>query len=660
MGSSSSQWDIAIDDTSLLLLIGIIALLLVSALLTRWHQPTLHPLILGRQADAASVHEEGESPVYRNANSPHGFDLAARPRKGANDVTTLLTLGAKGGEAKHRRKLYGKDLSNEDIFNASKKFGTGLLKIVGGGAGDQAALAISVEVDHVESVQALLAGELLRDTSSGRTPFSTLIIPPLHLPQGQPEQFPVNGETHKLAAVYTTSKAIGKAASMSIASSDTLYILKDQQEVAEAEKAMQTNGGRLPKMMSFREVVDQGSDSPSSAGLGSESSSQGDSVHSAFWLGSAWTQVTNQSLCAGVTAYLSFYSADKIPTTADRILVEQSPFVKSPSLHLGAAATPAGLALALTALYAGSALQAAPLTSSIDDPNPGTSAALANFKPTLIYASPNGVSSLGLALTSKSKRSPFGATVYQRKLIALRRGTLDRASIWDSFLFNSVRSSTGLDQTRGVNIVGSGWVVGQSLLDILRGHLGCPVVNSFLPDGPLESRGGKSSGLLSSAWLTAPVASSHSYDVQAFQANNKISEMPAHVGPPSVSIEIKLVKEGEDGEDAKTPHGWERFKGSGDVIGQVLVRGTTLTTSGAGEQGDAGNVEGQTWYSTGASGLFRSNGTLLLLPSSIHAEKREMVPLPTMSSKYPVKGGRKIGTGDDEDEEQKSGKKKGE
>ncbi|PWN23391.1 hypothetical protein BCV69DRAFT_118023 [Microstroma glucosiphilum] len=657
MASMFSQRDIAIDDTSLLLLIGIIALLLVSALLTRWHQPTLHPLILGRQADATKVHQEGESAVYRNANSPHGFDLAARPRKGANDVTTLLTLGSKGGEAKHKRKVYGKDLTNEDILNASKKFGTGLQKIVGGGAGDQAALAISVEVDHIEALQALLAGELLRDSSSGRTPFSTLVIPPLHLPQGQPEQFPVSGKTDKLAAVYTTSKAIRKAAAMSIATSETLYILRDQQEVAEAEKALQTNGGKLPRMVSFHEVLDQGSDTSSPAEAGAESSSRGGSIQSSFWLGSAWTQVSNQSLCAGVTAYLSFYPADKIPTTADRIWVEQSPFVKSPSLHLGAAATPAGLALALTALYTGSSLQAAPLTSSIDDPNPATSAALVNFKPTLIYASPNGASSLGLALTSKSKRSPFGGTVYQRKLLALRRGTLDRSSIWDSFLFNSVRSSTGTDQTRGVNIVGRGWVVGQSLLDVLRGHLGCPVVNSFLPDGPLESRGGQSGGALSSAWLTAPIASSHSYDVQAFQANNRISEMPAHVGPPSVSVEIKLVK---DGEDAKTPHGWERFKGPGDVIGQVLVRGTTLTTNGTEGQGDPGNVEGGTWYSTGSSGLFRSNGTLLLLPPSIHAEKREMAPLPTMSSKYPVKGGRKIGTGDDEDEEQTAGKKKGE
>lgn len=187
-------------------------------------------------------------------------------------------------------------------------------------------------------------------------------------------------------------------------------------------------------------------------------------------------------------------------------------------------------------------------------------------------------------------------------------------------------------------------------------------MNAFLPSAPLRvlpSSGESQTQTRNlTAWTTAPVACSHAYDLQAFKANNNLSEMPAHVGPPAVSVELKVQREpsgpsSNNATSSQTPHGWQRFSTKDDFIGALLVRGNILTT-GTEEQ------QQQEWYnvpyaddtddnSSAAQALFRSNGTLFLLPPSIHAEKKQMVPIPTMSAKYPIKGSNKIGAGADDD-----------
>lgn len=611
--SSKVTGGFVVDDTSILLLIGILSILLFSAISSRWSQPAVHPIILGRQSDVGKVHKEDQTPIYRNINAPDEFDLAVRPRKGAGDVASLLKLGAKGDEKTFKRSVYGKQKSNQDIVNEARRFGKGLVELIGGSGNDQSALAISVEFDHYESLQATLAGGLL---GQDKAPFSTLVVPPLHLPEGQPSQLPANGSTSRLAAVYTTARAARKALAMSTVDSDTVFIVANQEELANIERDLQ-DSGKSPKLITFQDILSKGSDE------GGDSSddikANGSAVHSSFWLGDAWTQVTNEAICAGVTANMAFYPADGIPSTKDRIFIEQSSFIESPSLHLGAAATPAGLSLAIMALYTGASLEVGPLTSSLTDMNPNGSHQLDDVRPTLIYASPEGASSLGLAHTASSKRSPFGKIAHNSKLGALSKGALNRNSIWDKLVFNSVRKIVGTDETRCVMIVGSGWVVAQRLVDILRSHLGCSVVNAFLPSGPLEAidddgqvidRGSTNS----SAWLAAPIACSHVLDVQSFKANNGISPIPAAVGPPSVSTEIKLVKRVGDitkTDEKETAHGWQRYTSTDDFCGSIVTRGTILTGS-----------DQKTWYATGQAGSFRSNGTLLVLPPSIQEEKR--------------------------------------
>lgn len=633
------------------------ALLAITSLAAQWYQPSIHPLILSRQADASQVHDAGESPVYRNANAPHGFDFPAKPRKGAGDVKSMLNLGAKGNENRSKRPVYGQKVTNEEIFRKARKFGFGLMETVS--SSDSMALAICVESDHLEALQATLASGLLSDSSSGKTPFATLVVPPLHLPEGQPSTLPPS-DARRLAAVYTTANAVSKANSMPIVDSNTLFILANQDEVAQARNQLGSQGEKR-RFLTFDEVLDRGADVAHSQHEPSSASAA--ATHSSFWLGDAWVQVTNASFCAGVTSYLGFYPADGIPGTSDRILVEQSHFMDSPSLHLGATASPAGLSLALMALYVGASLSVGPLVSSLDDVNPSPGPDVLKTNPTLIYTSPMGASHFGLALTSVSKRSPLVRLCYASKLRILRRGVVQaRNTIHDWLLFDSVRRVTGTTELRGMTVVGEGWVLGQSVLDKLRTHLSCAVTNAWLPRAGLEAvstQDGKSgtktrqqsaNGDPFTVWTTAPLSQSHVYDVQAFRANNDgLSEMPGHVGPPSVTVELKVTEEdhskggmnatGSDSTDL-TPRGWDRFISKDDKAGTVYARGSILTSFSGSE--DNGN---QPWFSTLQPGSFRSNGTLLLLPPSIKEEKKGMMPVPTLSAKYPIRNKTTIGVG---------------
>lgn len=631
---NTSSW-LVIDDTSLLLVIAIVTLLLLSALLNRWYnQPTIHPLILGRQSDVSQVRKNGQSPIYRNANSPHGFDLATRPRKGAVDIKTLLTLGAKGDEYAPARTLYGTKMTTDQLLQRARKFGSGLLNSFG--STRSFALAVCVDRDHLEALEALLAASLLSQSSTGKVPFSTLVVSPVRLPQGQPRTFPTPQGYNdvRLAAVYTTPKAIAQAAAMSIVDTDTLFILATQQDVLEAQRALSSSLSSKLNFVSYNDILSQGSDVAHHEHQPTTASSQ--AIHSSFWLGDSWVPVTNLSLCAGVTSNLSFYPADGVPSVADRIWVEQPPYGSDDpsSLHLGAMATPAGFALALTALFTGSSLNAGPLTSSLNNANPTTFSAWRSYKPTLIYTSPLGASHLSLALVTLSKRSPIAALCNRGQLRSLRHGaaTSRNTSLWDALLFRSVRKNTATDEIKSVTIVGRGWVVGQELLDILRIHLGCPVSNSFLPGFALQevdddcnnhkeqstTRQNQSGTSLTAVWTTSPLSQSHVFDVQSFRANDDISEIPAHVGPPSVAVEVRTQSSQDLSSDELK--GYERFLSKGDTPGVVCLRGPIVTAAidSAGSVSDSSSGQ---WFSTAQPGAFRSNGTLLLLPPSVRQEE---------------------------------------
>ncbi|PWY96818.1 Six-hairpin glycosidase, partial [Testicularia cyperi] len=164
--------------------------------------------------------------------------------------------------------------------------------------------------------------------------------------------------------------------------------------------------------------------------------------------------------------------------------------------------------------------------------------------------------------------------------------------------------------------LGAGATVPQGLLDSLRAHLGCSVLNGYLPRSMIMA-------------ATAPISATHTFDLQAFaQHEHGGMQVPAHVGPPSVSVEIKLVQTQSAAEKGFTIAGTKPDGYQGDPMGEIMVRGPIVSASN-----DTTAADTDAWISTGDFAAFRSNGTLVVLRD---AGESDPVPVPTLSHRKPV------------------------
>jgi len=193
-------------------------------------------------------------------------------------------------------------------------------------------------------------------------------------------------------------------------------------------------------------------------------------------------------------------------------------------------------------------------------------------------------------------------------LTSLRHGCISIQTFWDKIFFNNLRIKFNLSGLRNVFIQDSATQVSQDLLDSLRTTLGCSVTNSYLPNQVLHSRSSPITSL-----VTSPITSSHTLDLQAFSPEvnqfNKEGISSTHSGPPSVSLEIMLTDDSKlakaynikvDQNETKPQNEGER----GDFVGELLVRGKSITSS-----------KEQEWVSTGDLAKVRSNGTFVILKS---------------------------------------------
>ncbi len=582
-----------VDDITLLLLVAIIVVLLSSLYISRASQPVLHPLILTRQADSSKVRHHGESALFRNANSPPGFELAGRPRRGADNVGKMLQLGSAtsavtgtfkagyaGAAANGKQSIYGQETSTEEMINLTKHFTAGLKSIQGGDG--PANLMVYAEQNSQASSVALLS------TSAAGAQHQLLVVPTSA--DAKPTTLPaeVRGA---ITAVFTTADRLEELGlRWSLVPQDVTVILPSQAELEEAQKHIGSNALRL---VSFEDVCRRGESA--SAGTTEEVAAGLDPLYAYYWTGRSWVPVSHGNLTAGVTAHLGAFSADQIPTRADVILTATvEPRSLSPLDN------PAGLALLLLAAYTGASLHAAQASGKLED-------SIAEHHATMIYASPLAASELATSLSSLSSKAPLNAGLYaaRGKLYALRQGALARDSVWDKLHFNGVRAKTGIDSVRSITIVGTtGSQLSTHAVDVLRAYTGSPVTHAYLP-----ANARLPDDLAKEAIFTAPISTSHAGDLQAFDVG---TETPYHVGPPSVSVEIKLKETREATQQGFTI---EAVKASdaarvqsrwpADPAGEVYVRGKTVAVAAQSPE--------ETWVTTRDIGSFRTNGTLTIV-----------------------------------------------
>ena len=571
---------LVIDDATLLLMLLIILALVFTIYTARSFQPLLHPLILTRQADVARVRHHGESAVFRNANSPPGFELAGRPRRGAESVGKMLELGSatsavtgsfgagrtpnEAGDVQFT--LFGESSSTTSLMASARRFTSGLQSLT---ASKELCLVVCSDRDSVAASTALLAPAVSSSVSLQVVPPSTIHAAREALPSAA-----------KLRAVFTSAEHLEQVLGWKLLTADVLICLPSNDELLWAKAVA---GSEAYKLVSAEQVLEAGSEAVDAQ------SATLDSLYAHYW-SDAWVPISHGSLTAGVTAHLGAFSADKIPTRNDRISVRCPPVGLSAVKDLlSPVSTPAGLAILLLACYTG-----ASLSFGVDS------------DATMLYTSPLLAAELADSLAALSGKAPLSLGLYatRSKLYALRQGVLANDSFWDRIHFNRIREEAGVKQLRSISVIDeSGRQVGQNTIDTLRAFTGGTVMHAYLPS---VARTEDSHAV---ALFTAPISSSHAADLQAFDDGENA---PYHVGPPSVSVEMKLLETPESkrkgysvetvskgSEIDQSLSRWPR-----DPAGTLYVRGKTVATK-----------ETQGWATPYAIAAFRTNGTLVLVDS---------------------------------------------
>ena len=186
------------------------------------------------------------------------------------------------------------------------------------------------------------------------------------------------------------------------------------------------------------------------------------------------------------------------------------------------------------------------------------------------------------AIVSSAKKSLLFPLAWRHKVAGILEGYLTKESLWDRLVFDDARSSVlgeAASSTRAV-IVSDGTVPAK-VLTPARVALSVPLVIAHTH--PLVS---------------APILASHPHDMQTFAI---ISDKElAHVGPPTVNIEVKLV-----GVDDAT------VEGGGDPAGVLHMRGPIvgreLTLSDSPEEEEAPKDD-EPWVSTRDQARVQTNG----------------------------------------------------
>lgn len=565
-----------VDQLSVALLASILVVLVLVKYLQHFDQPILHPLILARQAEASQVHAPGDSATYRNINAPIGFDLAMRPQRAAPDVASLLHLGVTGDEANHARRVLDMSLSNMELRQQAAAFAQGIQGLL---QGAMPTIVVYGSLTSARSLIAMVAGAV-----------SGLSFPTFVVPDGAAlTALPAGIDANHMVVVCVDATAPLPAALQSA----TMSVVVDSESSRTALGKTRT--------VHFDDVLGQATDdAPAlfdrSQLRSAELDALGAKTFATFYdpVTHTWLRATNTAMTSGVTAWLSEYPPEKIPGKNDTILTDAYAAKELPA--------PAFVTLALTALYTGAALASEPSKEILY--------AARVLKPTLLYLSPQGASQVEFALWLPATGALLNWLTHRVNTYALRNGRFPRGSILDRIVSAPLRRAVGLDHVRALFIQSDGTTVDQATLDQLRLYLAGPVMHTYVPMTLVRDD--------TFAIVTAPVAATNMYDLQAFapQLVDDVSarRLAPHVGPPAVTVEVKLVK--DTAAVRKYAAALERIARDevgtrGDPVGEVYVRGYALAQST--EENTRKDSTLSEWYATGDVAMIRTNGTLVLV-----------------------------------------------
>ena len=576
-----------VDSTSVVL-IGLLAVLLLYAKFHRqYNQPLLHPLILQRQSDASAVRMPKESPSYRNVNAPLGLDLAMRPHRNAPTIATMLARGVDEGTSALTRRVLDASLSNEEIRTQAALFLSGVQVML---QTDRPTIVVCGFINSSRSLTALLASALVGSQSNYGGGTQTYVVPPGEPPSSMPSDVDLS----KTAVVCLDAPLLPMLTRAGLVIANENSDLQGTKCVGWDDVLGQATVDQAPPVVDTTRLSN------------AELDRLGTSVFASFWdARNAWVQVTETSMTSGVTAWLSQFPVDAIPQKGDVMFTDL--------MYARAVPAPVYVTLLLAGLYTGAGLAMEPSVELVST--------IKTLHPTLLYVGTSGAQYLEQSVWMPSVGSLLWPLMRRMNMDLIRNGIFPKDKLLDKLVCKRVRDTLGMDQVRATIVAGDGSAAEQSLVDSLRLYLGVPVMHSYVPQR-MECHHQPS-------LVTAPVCTSNLYDLQAFAPqlvhDDSARCLPAHVGPPSVSLEIKLV----DDTPAVRAHSSviQRLREDGnhdDPIGEVYVRGYTVSQTGH----DDTNIS--PWHATGDVALVRTNGTFVVIAP--HGAKEAGVMPNTMTS----------------------------
>lgn len=551
---------VATDDLTVLLGLSAAALFLLQNLYKP--QPLVHPILLGRQSDVAPVRNPGESAVYRNYSTSAMGRLPLRPSAGVQTIIDLVRA-----DLDSPRTLWSTKVTNGQLLARAKAFASGLDKLTNLQAGKSRVLFLLN--DCLEFI--------IADLAFAAKSVTTVTI-------SSPELLAEVLDNHPPSAIITDSDflphIIEQIYDFNQHNHTTLIIVGNPGRVG-ATVAKEVD------LLKFNDIEKEGASNPVALSPPSD-------VNHVFTIAFSKTpsgtslqavEFTQQNLTAGVASTRSLLPVSSPPTPLDTIV---SAFSLS---------TPYGRTIAYTAVYEGTSfatLSSTRIFSENGDVRLDASGALKDINsssafpipsPTILFVKPEHVTSLTSSILNAARSGSWlSGWGWRHKIAHAVEGFITKESLWDRLVFDAARVKV-LGEGAGTlrALIATGGYTPADALTPTRIAFSIPFVNA-----------------VSSDLVCGPLFASYPHDLQIHPSSGSAGEFKntAHVGAPTVSLEVKLV-----GVDDAVIEGGE------DPVGEVCVRGPPAGTL----LGDA-NVSGEAWLHTGYCGKIQPNGCFKVAP----------------------------------------------
>ncbi|KAI0003328.1 acetyl-CoA synthetase-like protein [Russula compacta] len=517
-------------------------------------QSLVHPILLGRQSDIARVRMPGESAVHRNYATGTMGRFPIRP---AREILTLLDLIKPQSDAP--RSLWSTKISNSHLAERVNALGTGLC-LAGLTRESNVLLLLNDGLEFLITELALASHSIPSLTLSALS----LLSPVLDL--YPPSAIVVEGSLlpHTLELIYELHE-FGHYFVVVVGETDEKVLSQASKQVKVVQWAdLEAQGKAASPITSAA----PGPDDVFTVSFYRDTNNEVRAAH-----------LTHQNITAGVIATRALLPASAPFSALDTIISAHS------------LSTAFGRTIAYTALYEGTSF--ATLDSSkvfqldnVDSPSPlhdVISTQQVGLPPaTVFFLKPTQLDAVVNTIISNAKKSFIFPLAWRHKLAGIFEGYFTKESLWDRLVFDNARSTVFGERAASLRaVVVSDGTVPASLLTPARIALSVPLVVAHTH--PLVS---------------APILASHPYDVQTFIVTS--DQDPAHVGPPTVNIEVKLVgvddKAVERGDD---PEGVLHVRGP--IVGRVLPLAEST-------EGDEEPKTDEPWVSTGNQARVQTNG----------------------------------------------------